>query len=143
MIRRTVAVIDGHEVVALDSASQIDSGDRGRIVIAGSNGGRESGKAAIEAGCHAVVLNDAGIGKDRAGVAGLPMLDDAGISGMAVSHDSAEISDGLSTWHEGVLSTVNEVASQKGIRVGMSVPEAIRTLLSHGVQKGADDADPR
>ncbi|MGO1879972.1 MAG: hypothetical protein ACTH1G_04770 [Microbacterium gubbeenense] len=143
MIRRTVAVMHGREVVALDSASQIESDDRGRIVIAGSNGGRESGKAAIEAGCYAVVLNDAGIGKGRAGVAGLPMLDDNGISGMAVSHDSAEISDGLSTWNDGVLTTVNEVAKHAGVRIGMSVPEAIRTLFTHGNHEGAVHADPR
>lgn len=128
MIRETVATIGDREIVALDSASQICSADRGKIVVAGSNGGRESGRAAVAAGCAAIVLNDAGIGKERAGVAGLAVVDERGIPGMAVSHESAEISDGLSMWRTGRLSVVNDSAARLGVRAGMTVAEAIRAL---------------
>ncbi len=130
MIRETVAMMNGLEIVALDSASQIELGDRGRVVIAASNGGRESGRAAILAGCAAVVFNDAGIGKDRAGVIGLDMVDTEGIPGMAVAHTSAEISDGLGTWNTGVLSAVNSTAAALGVIPGMQVREAVATLAA-------------
>ncbi|KQP69395.1 hypothetical protein ASF40_16055 [Microbacterium sp. Leaf288] len=130
MIRETVATIDGLEVIALDSASQIELGDRRRLVIAASNGGRESGRAAVLAGCAAVVFNDAGIGKDRAGVSGLDLVDAEGIAGMAVAHTSAEISDGLGTWRTGVLSTVNSTAAALGIRPGMPVREAVAIVAA-------------
>ncbi len=128
MIRETVANIDGYDVVALDSASQITSQDSGRIVVAGSNGGRESGRAAVLARCAAIVLNDAGIGKDRAGVAGLALADEQGIPGMTVSHESAEISDGLSTWRTGRISVANEAAARRGVASGMTVAEAVHAL---------------
>lgn len=138
MIRETVATIGGWEVVAMDSASQISSQDLGRIVVAGSNGGRESGRAAVHAGCAAIVLNDAGIGKERAGVAGLALVDERGIPGMAVSHESAEISDGLSTWRTGRLSVVNDSAARLGVRAGMSVAEAIQTLCDTWMEEGTE-----
>lgn len=129
MRREHVATIDGIDVIALDSASQIDTSDRGHIVVTGSNAGKESGRAAIAAGCAAIVMNDAGIGKDRAGVAGLDIVEPYDMPAMAVSYDTAEISDGLSTWNEGRISTVNGAATRHGIEAGMTVPDAIRMLI--------------
>jgi len=128
MLREKVDVIDGYEVIVLDSASQIRVEDKGRVVIAASNGGRESGRAAILAGCALVVFNDAGVGKERAGVIGLDLIDERGIPGMAVSHDSAEISDGLGTWNHGILSCVNEAAAALGVSEGMSVRDAVNRV---------------
>jgi hypothetical protein len=125
MLRKSIATINGFEVIALDSASQIEEADRGRVVVAASNGGRESARAAILAGCAAVIFNDAGVGKDRAGVIGLDLVDEHDIAGMAVAHTTAEISDGQGTWLTGVLSTVNTTAASLGITAGMTVQDAV------------------
>jgi hypothetical protein len=129
VLRTTVLDRAGRRVVVLDSMSQVEDVDSGQIVIAASNGGKESGRLAVLAGCACAVFNDAGVGKDRAGIAGLVGMDRAGIPGAAVSHTSAEISDGMDTWRNGVLSHVNDAAQAAGLAVGMRVRDAVLLLL--------------
>ncbi|AKS31939.1 hypothetical protein [Mycolicibacterium goodii] len=128
MHRDTVWEHKGVRIILLDSISQIEDSDRGAIVVAGSNGGRESGHVGVAAGCALVILNDAGIGKDRAGVAGLELLDQQHIPGATVSHMSAEISSGHDTWINGVVSVTNTRAAQLGIKPGDRVKEAVTAL---------------
>ncbi|MFI5427447.1 hypothetical protein [Aeromicrobium sp. UC242_57] len=54
-----------------------------------------------------MACNDAGIGKNQAGTAGLAALDSSGIAGIGVGHDTARIGDGLDTWESGRVSFVN------------------------------------
>ncbi|HSV80368.1 MAG TPA: hypothetical protein VLK85_14335 [Ramlibacter sp.] len=129
-MRREIVLEDsGLRVLALDSASLLQPQDEGQIVIAAGNGGLESGMLTRRFRCALAAFNDAGIGKDGAGVAGLGVLDQAGLPGLGVSHLSAEISDGMDTWNHGVISTVNEAAAARGIRVGESVQAAVQRLL--------------
>lgn len=123
----------------MDSMSQVEDVDSGQIVVAASNGGKESGRLAVLAGCACAVFNDAGVGKDRAGIAGLTAMDEAGIPGAAVSHTSAEISDGMDTWNNGILSHVNDAAAAAGLVAGMRVRDAVRSLLD-GRQKSEENS---
>lgn len=125
MFRDVVWSEGGVDIVVMDSMSQTTDGDRGAVVVAGSNGGQESGRVGVHAGCAFVLLNDAGIGKDRAGVAGLEVLAAAGIPAAAVSHTSAEISHGRDMWEHGVVSTANPAA----IALGFMPGELARPLL--------------
>ncbi|WP_433153053.1 hypothetical protein ACQPZ8_19430 [Actinomadura nitritigenes] len=118
MYRAMVWSRNGVRIVVMDSMSQVEDGDAGAVVVAGSNGGRESGKVGAAVHCAFVLLNDAGVGKDRAGVAGLAILDAAGIPAAAVGHDSAEISNGADMWENGVLSHVNTAAEAAGLAAG-------------------------
>ena len=118
MFRDVVWSNGGVDIVVMDSMSQTTDGDRGAIVVAGSNGGQESGRVGVHAGCAFVLLNDAGIGKDRAGVAGLDVLEAAGIPAATVSHVSAEISNGPDMWEHGVVSTANPAATDMGFAPG-------------------------
>ena len=47
----------------------------GKVLVAGSHGGVIAAYLGAKAGVHALVLNDAGLGKDRAGIAGLFYLE--------------------------------------------------------------------
>ena len=67
-----------------------------------------------------VLFNDAGFGIDHAGVAGLPILDNAGIAGATVSALSARSAMAVRPSLDGVLSAVNEAAYRLGGRVGGS-----------------------
>ncbi|WP_243636634.1 hypothetical protein [Rhodococcus sp. Eu-32] len=109
----------------MDSMSQIERSDRDQIVVAASNGGQESGRMAIATGCALAVMNDAGVGKDDAGIIGIVHMADAGIPGIAVDHDSAEISNGIDMWHNGIVSYVNAPAQEAGIRVGDDVRSSV------------------
>lgn len=118
MFRDVVWSGGGVDIVVMDSMSQTTDGDRGAVVVAGSNGGQESGRVGVHAGCAFVLLNDAGIGKDRAGVTGLDILGAAGIPAATVSHTSAEISNGPDMWEHGVVSAANPAAIDLGFKPG-------------------------
>ncbi|MCF7547898.1 hypothetical protein [Pseudonocardia sp. WMMC193] len=132
MLRQTVEDRTGGRVQLLDSMSQAERDDAGEVLVAASNGGTESGRIAVLARCAAVFFNDAGVGKDEAGVAGLALLDAAGIPGGAVGHLTARISDGRDTWENGVLTHVNRTAEAAGLTVGDTVQDAVARLREEG-----------
>ena len=49
---------------------------------------------AAKAGIKAVILCDAGVGRERAGIGGLDYLDKLGVAAAAIGHRSARIGDG-------------------------------------------------
>ncbi|SDH12255.1 hypothetical protein SAMN05421505_111206 [Sinosporangium album] len=71
------------------------------------------------------LANDAGIGKNRGGIGGLFRCEELGMPAASISADSARIDDGLSSYHEGIVSAVNSVAAEAGVTVGMRVPAAM------------------
>ncbi len=118
-------------LIVVDSITQLPPDARGGMAIAGSHGGVYAAYCAVRAGLRAVIFNDAGIGRERAGVAGLDYLEGFGIAATTVSHRSARIGNGADTQTRGVLSTVNPAAAKLGIKPGMSAGEAARQLLEH------------
>ena len=77
-----------------------------------------------------VIANDAGRGKDDSGIASFPYLAREGIAVAAVGAMSARIGDVMSTWQEGVISCMNEVAEKRGVREGMMTREAAIAMLN-------------
>ena len=63
----------GGHVVLMDSITQVDASDAGAFVVSGSHGGTSSGEFALAVPLGLTVFNDAGIGKDEAGIAALAM----------------------------------------------------------------------
>jgi hypothetical protein len=131
MYRETIWSEGGVRIVLMDSLSQADDSDAGAIVVAGSNGGQESGRVGAAARCGFVLLNDAGVGKDSAGIVALDILQYAGIPAATVSHDSAEISDGRDMWEAGVLSHVNAGAAGIGLSAGDDAQPALLRVARH------------
>lgn len=115
-------------IVLLDSISYIAAGDAGTVVVSGSHGGPAAGRYALEHLPRLVVFNDAGVGKDRAGVAALDMLEERAVPAVAVAHTSARIGEAADTWASGVISTVNRPAATLGLRPGDRLAEAIGRL---------------
>jgi hypothetical protein len=74
------------------------------------------------------VFNDAGIGKQRAGVGRLALLDEMGIAGFTVAHQSARIGEALDTFASGDVSCANEVATRCGVEIGTSARAAIERI---------------
>ena len=117
----------GLRLVCVDSISLVSEGeDEGQIVLSGSHGGLVAGQPhlAIRVAAAAAFFNDAGIGKDGAGVTRLPALDARGIAAATVAANSARIGDGRSTYEDGIVSHVNETARAAGIESGMTAREA-------------------
>jgi len=116
-------------VIVVDSITQLDAGDCGAIVVAGSRGGSSSAEVALALPLRLVFFNDAGVGKDGAGIAALTMLQARGVAAAAVAHGSARIGDALDTWQHGVVSHVNDAAQALGVRVGQPVRQAAESVL--------------
>ncbi len=104
----------------LDSVTRLDEGHRGLVVVSGSHGGVYAAYVAALGEVRAVVFNDAGVGKEGAGVEGLGDLDVLGIAAAAVDHRSARIGDAADAISNGRISHVNRTAAALGCAVGES-----------------------
>ena len=129
--RRTVVLAEGVDVVVVDSNSLVLAQDDGAVVVTGSHGGLLGGDpaSAIRCAARAAFYNDAGLGKDCAGISRLPVLDRLGIAGVAVGAATARIGDGMSTLRDGVVSHCNAIARRLGVEPGM--PAAVAARLLH------------
>ena len=111
----------------MDSISYVDAGDAGHIVVSASHGGASSVEYAKRQKLAAVFFNDAGVGKDNAGIAALAILQ---IPAATVSHLSARIGDAADTWQHGVISHLNEAARRIGLKDGERLQDAVARLLA-------------
>lgn len=121
---RSVATATGTSATLVDSISFVTDADAGHIVICASHGGASSGEYAGKYHLGLVVFNDAGVGKEEAGIEALRLLERKGVAACAVSHESARIGDVLDQWQNGIVSHVNRIASSR-IHVGMAVQAAV------------------
>lgn len=100
----------------------------GAVVVSGSHGGRYPGYLAARAGVRAVILNDAGVGLEEAGIGSLPWLQTLGIAAAAVGHASCRIGDTDDTLARGVISHANALARALGVAPGLPAREAAERL---------------
>ena len=68
-----------------------------------------------------MIMNDAGIGKDNAGIAGLAYLDAINLAAAAADARSCHIGDGEHMLAHGVISHVNATAAALGCAPGQGV----------------------
>lgn len=115
-------------VELLDSITDAGDATVGKIVVSGSHGGMYPAVVASLAGVRAVLFNDAGVGLDQAGIAGILTLADVGMAAAGVDCKSCHIGSANDALARGVVSTVNRVAVGLGIRAGMSVKNAVQLL---------------
>jgi hypothetical protein len=118
------------QVWALDSASLVSPGHRYAIVVTGSHGGLLGGRpeTALKYDVLGALYNDAGVGKDEAGISRLPALDARGIAAATVSATSARIGDARSTYEDGIISHVNRRATRLGLNEGISTRDFVAML---------------
>lgn len=114
--------------VMLNSITDIAPDDAGAIVLSGSHGGLYPAAIASRAGLRAVVFNDAGVGLEDAGVAGVLALAGVGMAGATVDGMSARIGDTADMLDRGRISRANAVAAALGVAEGMPVQDALDVL---------------
>ena len=108
----------------VDSITELCPADAGSFAVSGSHGGASSARYALAARPLLSVFNDAGVGKDAAGIAGLHMLEAHGLGACTVSNTSACIGNAASTLQDGVIS---HLAVERGVDVALrfAVPDQI------------------
>jgi len=114
--------------IILDSVTHLTAEARGRVAVCASHGAVYAAWYGAMKGVAALILNDAGIGRERAGISGLAWLDEVGVPAATVSHKSARIGWGADMPERGVLSFVNAAAASLGLRPGMACSAAIDLL---------------
>ena len=130
MLKKEVAKGKGGRVILMDSITKVAPEDDGAMVVCASHGGTSSGEFALEVPLQLVIFNDAGGGKDDAGIAALEMLQAKGVASATVAHTSGRIGDSMDMWENGTLSHVNAVARELGLSEGARVREALTTIVS-------------
>lgn len=117
-------------LLLMDSIGRIGPAAAGAVVVCGSHGGTSAAQYVLEQPAlpYACIFNDAGIGKDAAGIAGLSLLAERSVIAATCAHDSARIGDAADSLAGGRLSHVNAPASAAGLKAGMMVAEAVRLL---------------
>ena len=103
------------------SSATATSDCHGNVLISGSYGGEYNAWHAAKWGLRGVVLNDAGIGKNEAGILGLRYLDGIGLPAAAADAWSCHIGDAEHMLAHGTVSRVNRAAAHLGCIPGHSV----------------------
>lgn len=116
-------------IVVMDSIAYINEQNEGDIIVCGSHGGKSAAEHAARFKPKGVIFNDAGRGKNDAGIGGLEILNREGIMAAAVDTMSSRIGEGLDSYNSGVISAANEKAKQVGIETGISAKEAALKML--------------
>jgi len=130
MLKQEIVKGTAGRVVLMDSITKVTPEDAGAIVVCASHGGTSSGEFALEVPLKAVIFNDAGVGKDNAGIAALDMLAARGVASATVAHTTGRIGDSLDMWENGVISHVNEVAASAGLATGARVNTVLTSLVA-------------
>ncbi len=129
MLKKEVARGELGKVIVMDSITKVSKDDEGQVVVSASHGGSSSGEFALEVPLKAVFFNDAGVGKENAGIAALDMLQSRSIAGGTVSHLSARIGDSQDMWDHGVISHLNDAARALGLQVNERLDVALSRLV--------------
>jgi hypothetical protein len=120
--------IEGKTIIVADSITFLNEHNAGDIVVCGSHGGLSAGHYAQKHRLKAVFFNDAGIGKNNAGIKSLDSLSDAGILACTVDCMSAEIFNGHDTLENGIITVCNQLAKSRNISAKMTVKEALKLI---------------
>jgi hypothetical protein len=115
-------------IVVADSITRIGTEAAGAVVVNASHGGVYAAYLAVKLEAAAAIFNDAGIGRDRAGIGGLHYLEELGIAAATVGHDTARIGDGADMMANGVITHANARAALLGVGVGQSCRDAAAAL---------------
>jgi hypothetical protein len=121
------------KILTVASCSFVREEHRSHVVVSGSYGGRYNAFNAAKWGVRGVIMNDAGVGKDNAGIVGLDYLDAIGLAAATADGQTCHIGDGDHMLAHGIISHVNRAALALGCSPGQSV-RACAELMRSGTE---------
>lgn len=120
----------GVRIMTVASCSNAREQHRSHVLVSGSYGGRYNAFNAAKWGVRGVIMNDAGVGKDNAGIVGLEYLDQIGLAAATADAQSCHIGDGDHMLAHGIISHVNRAAAGVGCVVGQRVRDCAERMRS-------------
>jgi hypothetical protein len=121
---------DGRQVVCTDSIAFALPEDVRNVLVTAGHTGRSAVPYLLRSRPFGFICSDGGKGRDDAGMAGLAMVESEGLAGATVDARLARMGDGLSSYHEGIISACNGLARAAGVQVGMTAAQAASLLLA-------------
>lgn len=109
------------EIYTASSSATAPEACAGHVLVSGSYGGEYNAWHAARRPLRGVILNDAGVGKNEAGIRGLPYLDGVGLPAATADAQTCHIADGDDMLAQGVIGHVNATAAALGCKPGQSV----------------------
>src|SRR5438270_1683379 len=125
---RALPVTQIPPVLIADSITRVGTDAAGAVVVNGSHGGIYAAYFAAKLRVAAAVFNDAGVGRDHAGISGLDYLAGLGIPAAAIGHDTARIGDGSDMMARGFITHANPPAAALGCSPGITCRDAVVAL---------------
>jgi hypothetical protein len=123
----------------VDSIAVAEPAMAGAVVVCGSHGGASAARYVLGLAVrpYAVFFNDAGVGKDQAGVVALEMLERVGVIAATYAHDSARIGDASDGLENGRISRVNDAGARAGLYPGQQVATTVEALRLTSTASGS------
>lgn len=120
---------DGRQVICTDSIAFGLPEDVRNVLVTAGHTGRSAVPYLLRVRPHGFICSDGGKGREDAGVAGLFMIEREGLAGATVDARIARMGDGLSSYHDGIISAANALARAAGVEIGMAAADAATLLL--------------
>jgi hypothetical protein len=118
------------KIAVVDTVTKLTAEHAGTVLVGASHCGVYAVYLAAKAQARAVILNNAGVGLDEAGIGGLAWADTHGLPAAAADHNSCRIADGADTLAHGRISHLNQSAQSLGCTRGMTVAECAEQMLA-------------
>jgi hypothetical protein len=119
-----------NDIVLANTATKLGAAARGAVIVTGSHGGRYAAYLTLKVHPRAVIHNDAGVGKDEAGIAVIAMAEALDVAAATASHASCRIGDAADMMARGVVSHANPLARALGVAPDMPCREAGLRLVA-------------
>jgi hypothetical protein len=119
---------DDVKILTVASCSNVRAEHRSHVVVSGSYGGRYNAFNAAKWPVRAVIMNDAGVGKDNAGIVGLEFLDQIGMAAATADARTCHIGDGDHMLAHGIIGHVNRTAAALDCAPGQSVRDCAERM---------------
>jgi hypothetical protein len=121
-------------VVVIDSPRELDRSDvpidpLRDVVVHAAYMAAPVATQLLRRGFRGFIGVDAGVGRNAAGIGGLPLADQHGVPAAAVSVYSCDMCDGASVWVDGAISSANATAMALGVQPGQGTDEAAALML--------------
>jgi hypothetical protein len=116
------------KILTVASCSFVRDEHRSHVIVSGSYGGRYNAFNAAKWGVRGVIMNDAGVGKDNAGIVGLDYLDQINLAAATADAQTCHIGDGDHMLEHGIISHVNATAAALGCAAGQSVRDCANLM---------------
>jgi hypothetical protein len=110
-------------ILIADTVTKLGKEANQNVAIAGSHGGVYAGYEAAKARVRGIILHDAAVGLDKAGIGSLQYLENLDIAAATIDYRSAIIGNGNSLANDGIISFVNKIAYEAGCFPGQKAME--------------------